>query len=77
MKTSASGESFFLLSHPYSNIGTPTQKVNRIKVITPENDPDNIIPARIIASLFGVLIPNCLDAQPPEISAVEKCRGSK
>ncbi len=48
-----------------------------IKVITPENDPDNIIPARIIASLFGVLIPNCLMLSQIEISAKAKNAGSK
>lgn len=40
--------------------------------MTPENDPDNIIPARIIASLFGVLIPNCLMLSQIEISAKAK-----
>ncbi len=42
---------FFLLSHPYSNIGTPTPEDKTDKGHYPENDPDNIIPARIIASL--------------------------
>ncbi|QUJ08861.1 hypothetical protein KCP77_11125 [Salmonella enterica subsp. enterica] len=30
----------------------------------PENDPDNIIPARIIASLFGTFDNKPFDAQP-------------